>query len=169
MPTMAEMTVEDRRDAMQRAGIWTPEQSARYDALRRSTYVLVRIDGEGERWRCGLCNGRHTHFTKLCVPLPFRGLLDGLHALYANVGGARESDLSPTQKAQLDALRPIFGGSPVPLATGHPSTAAALGTEDRDVLVGAAVLGSIDPISRAKAELYASTINFKARARIVTL
>jgi hypothetical protein len=162
-------TVEARMAAMKRASIWTPEQAARYDALRNAEYCLVRIDGDGERWRCGRCNQKHTHYTLMCLPRPWRGLTHALYAYWANAGSARESDLSPAQRANLDILAPIFGGRPTPLATAHPLTAAVAGVDDRDVMVGATVLGSIDPISRPKAALYVELINSRARARVISL
>lgn len=169
MPTIAEMSVEDRLATMARLGIWSPEQAARFDAARNNSYCLVRIDGVGERWKCRECGCRHAHFTKLCIPVPYRGLMNGLHAYWANFGSARAQDLSPAQQANLDALRPIFGGRPVPLATGHPEMAAGAGVADRDVLVGSTLLGSIDPISPARARLYAELINTKARQRLIVL
>lgn len=169
MPTIAEMSIEDRLATMARLGIWSPEQAARFDAARNSSYCLVRIDGVGERWKCRECGCRHAHFTKFCIPIPYRGLLNGLHAYWANFGTARTQDLSPAQREQLDALAPIFGGRPVPLATSHPEMAAALGTADRDADVGAVILGSIDPISRAKARLYVELINAKAGHTVLTL
>lgn len=170
MPAVADMaTVSERIDAIKRAGFWTPEEASRFDALKSSEYCLVRIDGEGERWRCNRCNAKHTHFTLMCVERPFRGLASGLHAYWANVGTARTSDLSPSQRERLDVLAPIFGGRPVPLADGHADMAAGMAVDDRDVMVGALVLGSIDPISRGKAQLLASLINARARQRVIAL
>lgn len=170
MTTVAEMiSIEERLSAMKRAGFWSPEESARFDALRSSEYVLVRIDGAGERWRCNRCGQKHQHFTLMCIERPFKGLSHGLYAYWANAGSARAQDLSPTQREQMDVLAPIFGGRPVPLATAHPQTAAAMGTPDRDVMVGATVLGSIDPISRAKARLLISLINSRAGHTALTL
>lgn len=170
MPTIAEMpTVAERLAAMKRAGIWSPEEAARFDAIVASEYCLVRIDGDGERWRCNRCNAKHTHFTLMCVERPFKGLRQGLKAYWANAGSARASDLSPTQRERLDALAPIFGDRPIPLATAHPKTAAGMNVADRDVMVGALILGSIDPISRAKALLLASVINARAGQRVIDL
>ncbi len=164
-----DMSLNDRLAAIKRAGFWTPEESARFDAVRNSSYCLVRIDGDGERWKCRRCGGRHTHYTLFCISRPFRGLSHALYAYWANAGSAREQDLSPAQRANLETLAPIFGNRPVPLATAHPATSAALATDERDVMVGATVLGSIDPISRAKASLYVELINSKARQRVITL
>lgn len=170
MTTVAEMaTIEERLSAMRRAGFWSPDEAARFDALRSSEYCLVRIDGAGERWRCNRCNQKHAHFTYWCVERPFKGLAHGLYAYWANVGNARSSDLSPSQRERLDVLAPIFGNRPVPLAQSHPATSAGLETPDRDVLVGAQVLGSIDPISRAKARLLVEIINSRAGQAVLRL
>jgi hypothetical protein len=169
MIAVAEMTLADRLAAIKAAGFWTPEEAARFDALRNASYVLVRIDGVGERWRCNRCNGRHTHFTLMCVERPFRGLLDGLHAYWANVGDAGTGNLSPAQQRRLDVLTPIFGGRPLPLGTAHPRMAADLATDERDVLIGSTVLGSLDPIPPAKARLLVEIINMRARRTVLTL
>lgn len=170
MTTVAEMaTYQERVDAMKRAGFWTPEEASRFDALRSSEYVLVRIDGAGERWKCERCGAKHTHFTLMCTERPFRGLTHGLYAYWANVGGHSESDLSASQRERLDVLAPIFGNRPIPLATSHQATAAALGTDDRDALIGAQILGSIDPISRTKARILTEIINAKAGRRVLAL
>lgn len=172
MPSIAvaDMTLAERIETIKRLGFWTPEQSARFDALRSADYVLVRNDGAaGERWPCKRCGLLHAHFTLMCHPRPFRGLLDGLHAYWANLGTGRLGDLSPGQQARLDILTPIFGAQPIPLGSAHPTMAAGLGTDERDVLIGATVLGSLDPISKARAQLYAEVINSRARSRVITL
>lgn len=170
MTSVSEMTShQERLDALKRAGFWTPEEAARFDALRSAEYCLVRIDGSGERWKCDRCGGKHSHFTLMCVERPFKGLKQGLKAYWASAGAARAADLSPTQKANLDVLAPIFGGRPVPLATAHPQTAAGLDVAERDVLVGAEILGTIDPISKAKAQLLAALINARARRTVITI
>lgn len=171
MTTVAEMvTYQERVDAMKRAGFWSPEEAARFDALRSSEYVLILNDGSaGERWPCKECGLLHRHFTLLCIERPFRGLTHGLYAYWANVGGRRTDDLSPTQIANLDVLKPVFGEQPIPLASSHPSTAAALGTDDRDALLGATVLGMVDPISTPKARLRIEMINAKAGRRVLAI
>jgi hypothetical protein len=170
MPSVAEMVnYQERLDALKLAGFWNPEEAARFDALHAAEYVIVRIDGDGERWRCNRCNAKHTHFTLMCVERPFKGLRQGLKAYWANVGSARSSDLSPSQRERLDVLAPLFGGRPIPLANGHPLTAAGMDVPDRDVMVGALILGSIEPISKAKATLLASIINSRAGQRAINL
>lgn len=166
---VAEMTMAERLASLSGAGFLTPAEAARLDTLRDASYVLVRNDGSaGERWRCGRCGAKHAHFTLFCVERPFRGLLDGLHAYWANVG-ARAADLSPGQRQRLDVLASIFGSQPTALATAHPATAAGLATDETDVLIGSTVLGSLDPITPQRARLLMETINMRARQRVLTL
>jgi len=166
---VSEMSLVEQLAALKRLGIWTPEEAARFDAMRNAEYVLVRNDGS-ERWRCRLCNRQHEHFTWMCVERPFRGLVGGLYAYWVNVGGARIADLSPRQRQTLDVLRPLFGGQrPIPVATGHPDMAAGLVTDRTDVLLGGTLLGSIDPITPTKARLLVSLINARAGQRVLIL
>lgn len=161
--------VPDLAAVVRSLGFLSDEEGQRLDALAASQYVLVRIDGQGERWRCGRCNAKHTHFTLMCIERPFRGLTHGLLAYWQNVGSARTSDLSPTQQARLDSLRPLFGEErPMPnLADRHPETARRLATPERDVDLGAWVLGTIDPISPLQASVLMERINARARRAVI--
>lgn len=152
-------------------GFLTDDEGKQLDALAAAQFVLVRIDGQGERWRCSRCNAKHTHFTLHCIERPFRGLTHGLLAYWQNVGAARTRDLSPTQQARLASLAPLFGEDrPLPnLADRHPETARRLATPERDVDLGAFVLGTLDPISPLQASVLVERINSRARRPLIRL
>jgi hypothetical protein len=157
-----------------RAQGWlTTAEGAWLDRMRNAQFVLVRIDGEGERWRCSRCNRKHTHFTTMCIERPFRGLEHGLYGYWRNVGAANPADLTPDQRAKLALFERILSRkgmpTPHPLAQSNPRTARELGTRETDADIGAALLGSIDPISREKALFYADQINARARRIVVRI
>jgi hypothetical protein len=151
-------------------GFLTPADATRLDALERASYVLVRIDGEAERWRCDRCRGKHAHFTLMCVERPFRGLRHGLLAYWQNLGAADPADLTPAQRERVGLLHSAFGGRGIPdLRRRHPGTARALATPETDLDVGAWVLGTLDPITPAKARQLADRINARARRVVVRI
>lgn len=149
-------------------GMLTTEDAARLHDIEQSAWVLVRIDGEAERWRCGRCNCKHAHFTTLCIERPFRGLREGLRAYWHNTGLARPGDLSPGQQRHRALLDEMFDGRPpVALADRHPEMARRLATPERDLDLGAFVLGTIDPISDRTAREKIALINARAHHRIL--
>lgn len=157
-------------DMLRGTGILLPDEARRLDAIERTAYCLLRIDGEGERWRCRECNGKHAHATRLCIPRPFRGLRDGLHAYWQNTA-VPSTDLTPTQQARRRQVGRMLGFADVlpSLADHHPETARALGTRDSSTDIGAWVFGIIDPISPARARQFMAQINAKARRTVVRL
>lgn len=151
-------------------GFLTPDEAAKLDELARSQFFLVRIDGAGERWRCRNCNGRHQHFTKFCIELPYRGLQGGLYGYWKNVGAGDPRNLSASQRARISQVSRVLGMNQrqaTNLSTLHPNTARALGGDDADIDVGADLLGTLDPISPQKARFLADLINSRARSTIV--
>lgn len=151
-------------------GMATTEEAERLDALAQSRYFLVRIDGQGERWRCRGCNGRHTHFTLMCLERPFRGIDHGLYAYWKNVGAGDPQQLSARQTARVRQIGAMLGAPPTPnLSTLHPRTAQALGGDAADTDFGADLLGTLDPIPETKALLLVNLINARARRPILTL
>lgn len=157
-------------DALRESGILTPDEAARIGAIERASFCLVRIDGMGERWRCNGCNGRHEFFTHGCIPIPYRGLRDGLRAYWQNTA-VPDADLSPEQLRRRERVADALGFADALPALGehHPETARALATRSGSTDVGVWVLGTIEPISRAKAAQYAAQINAKARRVIVRI
>lgn len=157
-PQIAIPTDRAKREGLIRAlGFQVDDE--RLKPLVEAAYVLVRNDGP-EKWRCINCNVRHDHYTVTCIPKPWRGLEHALYGYWVNVGATHERDLAPAQRARLAKLAPIFGrGRPVtPLAQSDPETAHALATSERDIVQGATVLGSLDPITVEKARFYADLI-----------
>lgn len=153
--------VPDLAAQVRALGFLTPDDAARLHTIEQSRWVLVRIDGIGERWRCNRCGCRHAHFTRFCVEIPFRGLREGLRAYWHNT--ARSSDLSPQQQQHKAMLDELFDGKPpVALADRHPEMARRLATPERDLDLGAWVLGTIDPIDDADARKRIALINARA-------
>lgn len=152
-------------------GILTLEEAERLDELNQSRYCLVRIDGDGERWRCRRCNARHTHFTLFCLERPFRGLQHALMAYWRNVGAGNTAQLSARQRARVREVGAMFGAEVEQpnLSTLHPQTAQALGGDAADTDLGAHLLGTLDPISETKAHILANLINARARRPIIAL
>lgn len=159
--------IPDPVGMLRAAGVFMSEAEERAAAIIASTYVLVRIDGVGERWRCMRCNCRHEFFTVMCVPRPFRGLRHGLRAYWQNTA-IPDSDLSPEQRQRRQEVAGALGFA-APLSARHPQTAAALHTPDTDTDLGAWVLGTIEPISEVEARRYAATINARARQPVIRL
>jgi hypothetical protein len=161
----------DAATVLRGLGFLTPEEAERLDELEQHTYFLVRIDGQGERWRCRRCNGRHTHFTLFCCERPFRGIGQGLYAYWRNIGAGDPSELSARQVARVGQIGALFGADQpqTNLSTHHPRTAQALGYDAADVDVGADLLGTLDPISEAKARILADLINTRARQNVIRL
>jgi hypothetical protein len=160
--------IPDPVGLLRSAGVlMTPEQE-RLDAIERARWVLVRIDGTGERWRCSRCNGKHVHFTVMCVPRPFRGLQEGLRAYWRHTTVA-DGDLTPEQQRARDTIarRLGFGAALPALAARHPETARALATTERDLDLGAWVLGTVEPITDAEARRLAATINARAHRPVI--
>lgn len=161
--------IADPVGVLRRAGILMSEETERLDAIERSRYVLVRIDGMGERWRCRRCGSKHAHFTVACVERPFKGLREGLRVYWQNTA-IPDLDLSPEQRARRREIARLMGFGDLPsLSTHHPETARALATPDSDLDLGAWVLGTIDPVSTAKAYALAARINARVGRPLVRL
>lgn len=151
-------------------GFLSPEEAARLDTLAQSKWFLVRIDGAGERWKCGHCGGRHAHFTKFCIEKPWRGLEGALYGYWTNVGAGDPRTLSPRQALRVRQIGKALGLPPqMNLSTLHPQAARALGGDDADTDIGANVLGTLDEITESKARLLADLINARARRPIIVL
>lgn len=160
--------ITDPAGVLRRAGIVLSPEAERLDAIERAQWVLVRIDGTGERWRCRECGRRHAHFTLKCTERPFRGLRGGLLAYWRNTA-VPDADLAPEQRAARAALARRLG-FPMPLPTladRHPRAAAALATPASDFDLGAWVLGTIDPIPEGKALALIARINARAHATVI--
>lgn len=134
---------------------------AERERLLATKYVLVRIAGNGEVWRCGRCNQKHSHLTLGCISQPFTGLDGGLYAYWKTVGdtGAVKF-LSPVERERFNRLSGLFGTGP-DLATAHPLTARAINPGGRDLEYGAFALGLLEPIKRAEALSLVRRINLK--------
>lgn len=160
--------IPDIAAAVRAAGLLTDEDGARLDAILDSQWVLVRIDGIGERWRCNRCGARHAHFTTFCVERPFRGLGEGLRVYWQNLGDAGERDLSPEQRQRLASLGRLFGPAPLsPLSAHHPRSARAVRTAASEIDIGAWTIGTIDPITPAEARMKIALINARAGRTIL--
>lgn len=160
--------VPDMAALVRHLGFLTPDAALRLHEIEHANWVLVRIDGEAERWRCTRCNCKHAHFTLCCVERPFRGLREGLRAYWHNTGLANPSDLSPAQQQHKALLDEMFDGKPPPaLASVHPEMARRLATPERDLDLGAFVLGTIDPISDRTAREKIALINARAHRTVL--
>jgi hypothetical protein len=162
--------IADPVGVLRAAGILMSEEAEQLDAIVRASHCLIRIDGIGERWRCRGCNGQHEFFTLGCIPRPFRGLRDGLRAYWQNTA-VPAADLSPDQRERRAEAGKLLGfEAPLPsLATHHPEAARQVATRPGSLDIGAWVLGVVEPISTARARLYAARINSRARRTIVRL
>lgn len=165
LPRVPVGEVDDPVGLLRAAGIMLPEEAERRAALLDARWVLVRIDGSGERWRCGRCNCRHTHFTLMCVPRPFRGLRGGLLAYWRHTA-VPDADLAPEQKLTRDAIASSLGFR-ADLGTSHPETARAAADDERSLDLGAWVLGAVEPISDDEARRFAAQINVRAHRVLI--
>lgn len=160
--------VPDLEAHVRALGMLTDEDAVRLHAIEQAQWVLVRIDGIGERWRCNRCGCRHAHFTTLCVERPFRGLREGLRAYWHNAGVANPADLSPAMRRHKGLLDDLFDGKPpVALAERHPEMARKLATPERDLDLGVFVLGTIDPIDDKTAREKIAQINARAHRTVL--
>lgn len=137
-----------------------PEEIRERERILASTYYLVRQDGElGEKMRCKRCNAKHPYFTLMCIEQPFCGLDQGLYAFWRHSGmHGSEQYLSEAGKARYQALAAAFTHQP-DLAESHPITAASLHVPPRDIDFGALALGTLEPITRQKAQQLVWRIN----------
>ncbi len=135
----------------------TPEQVRERDRILAGIYFLVRQGGLGEKMRCKRCGARHEYLTLMCVEQPFSGLTQGLYAYWRAAGahGAYQH-LAPADRARYDALTERFGPD---MAESHPQTVRQLGTATTDVDFGAIALGTLEPITRQKAQSLIWRIN----------
>lgn len=162
--------VPDLAALVRSLGMLSPDEAARLYAIEQASWVLVRIDGEAERWRCNRCGCRHAHFTLMCVERPFRGLREGLRAYWHNTGLARPADLSPQQQQHKGLLDKMFDGkAPPALAARHPEMARRLATPERDIDIGALTLGVVDPIDDQTARQKIARINARANRTVIRL
>lgn len=166
--TVSVADVPDLAALVRTLGFLTPDAAERLHAIEQAQWVLVRIDGEAERWRCGRCNGKHAHFTLMCTERPFRGLREGLRAYWHNAGLANPADLSPAQQRHRVLLDEMFDGRPpVALADRHPELARRLATPEKDLDFGVFVLGAIDPIDERTALQKIARINARAHRTVL--
>ncbi len=150
--------------------IGTPEEAARLEAERQrilaSSYFLVRISGQWDRWRCRNCHGHHPYLTLRCIEQPFSGLDGGLYAVWKAVGAHEVlPTLSPAQRAKFDRVAALFSGAD--LASSHPRTARGLAVAETDADLGAISLGLLEPISKTKAQVLVDRINIYLKPPLV--
>lgn len=145
------------RDVVRGLGFLTPEDYACLEAIEKSRYFLLRIDGPaGERWRCKRCHAKHAYFTLMCVERPFAGRDAALHGYWQHTGAAfLRNDLPPEYRAGLRILDQRYQE----LASGHPLTAHSVQIDQRDAGLFSLELGVLEPISPARAAMLAAAIN----------
>lgn len=133
--------------------VFTPEERARLDEIRNSSFFLV-ANGRGtttsvdDRARCSNCGSKkHPYLTRLCIPQPYRGLRG---ALWAYVKNRRD-----------DGKASVLGSLLPDLKDAHPFTAHSLqpNVYGEDVL--ALELGTAIPIKEEEAKRFARMIREK--------
>lgn len=131
---------------------YTPEAWAEIQRLRASQWFLVRNDSHGERALCGRCGGKHERLTLMCVPVPFRGIGEGLK-VYVRV--------SNSQRAV------ALGRTLADLERHHPWTARGLMPQDGSGTdVYALSVGTVEPISDKDAQALRLRIKMRVPARL---
>jgi len=162
-----EQEVEDTIHAL---GLMTVAEYEAIERVRVAPYVLVRNDS-AERFVCERCGRKHVYFTSFCVERPWRGLRHALLGYWTNVGAMREKDLTPQQLRRLSEIKSVLdrGRTARTLRDMHPETAQALGTPETDLDCGAWVIGTLEPITTARARYLAARINSQARKPIIVL
>lgn len=137
------------------------EEIAARERLLAQTFYLVRQDLLGERARCkkyGACNAKHTYLTLMCIDRPWSGVTEGLYGLWHAAGAGKDLDSLPEEsRDKIRRLTQHFGGD---LADSHPRTASGIVTTDASVIeYGAELIGTLEPISRQKAQSLLWRIN----------
>lgn len=160
--------VPDLEAAVRALGFLTPAAAERLDAIERARFILVRNDG-GERWRCRRCGCKHEFYTLCCVPYPLRGITHGIYALMRNLGDIDPRDLTPAERARLEAFElKAAGGRPLPLlATRHPGWARELATPKGSDDYISWALGSVEEITEQKARAYGALINARSHRTVI--
>lgn len=146
----------------------TEEQVQERERILRGIYFLVRQDGPlGEKMRCRRCHAKHAYFTLMCIEQPFCGLTQGLYA-YWRVAGAHGAyqHLPPVERAKYDALNKRFGPD---FAESNPRMAASMHVAENDMEMGAIALGTLEPITRQKAQQLLWRINSRGCRPPLTL
>lgn len=131
-------------------GSWyTPEEKRRIDLILASEFYLLRNDasGTGERYRCGRCGRRETHFTLMCIERPFDRT--GLRHMYLSGRVTRIDPARPSPLARLGVSD---------LAAEHPRTARELGRGEQGDHWFAFLLGTADPLTPRRAQELADRI-----------
>ena len=164
------MTMIGPRVVLPNWEIGTPEEAAAMERDRQrllaSSYFLVRISGQWDRWRCRNCHGHHPYLTLRCIEQPFSGLTGGMYAVWHTLGAQEVlPTLSPAQRAKLDRLATIFSG--VDLARSHPRTVRGLAVAETDGDLGAIALGLLEPVSKAYAQALVDRINIYLKPPLV--
>jgi hypothetical protein len=124
-------------------------ESARIDALLGASFYLLRNDasGTGERYRCKRCRTKHTHFTRLCIELPFTAAQ--VRRMYLS---ARITRLEPGTRS------PLAGFGVADLAAQHPRTERDLGAREKGDHWIAFLLGTAEPLTPRRAQELADRI-----------
>jgi hypothetical protein len=123
-----------------------PELVAERERRKANSWFLVRNNGEaGERWRCGRCNGLHSHFTYRCIPRPWRGIVEALFAFVQTV-----PDDPRTPRITLPLAN---------IAQRHPQTTRLLQSDPEAQELFAISIGVVEPISPERAKLFMDAIN----------
>lgn len=146
------------------AGTMSRREWEQLRAIERSEYFLFRNDGGalGERLPCRWhmvdpLTGKndpfakpvhHMHISSMCVPLPFRGLKEGLFVMARY---ATEGYKGSILKAATDLPD---------LSIGHPQTARDwVAQAAADETVGAVLLSLPEPITKEEAQHFVDEIN----------
>jgi hypothetical protein len=129
------------------------------DKVRNSKFFLFKNDGGfvGERAKCHRvmpngttwgCGRKHMYFTYMCIDRPYRGLEDGLWAVYrACSDSAKRSSLLRTISHLPD------------LSESHPQTARILEPDEDGEIWYSTLLSLPEPISAERAKRLAEQIN----------
>lgn len=140
-------------------GFLTPAESAQLDRVANGKFFLFRNDGGwfGERGICHRvlpdgtewgCFKKHMYFSYMCVERPYRGLEDGLWAVF------RAASDSGKKGSIMKAISHLPD-----LATHHPQTARILQPDDDGENWWAALLALPEAITPARARELARKIN----------
>lgn len=138
------------------------ERIKRREAILASRYFFVRMAGGpvGEIWKCRECGGKHRYLTLRCKEQPFSGITGGLYGYFETIKDADALGLlTPLQQRRIRRLADDLGmGDVTAFARAHPDRARKVAS-DRDLVMGAEVLGILEPVSRNMAQRYLDKIN----------
>lgn len=128
--------------------LYTPGDMLMIEALRNSTYFLVRNGGADSPAKCGRCGAIHAYLTRMCIEQPYRGLLGALYAYVRITHDAAH-------------MRRISGLRAMPyLHDGHPYTAHERAPVEGEEIV-AYELGAAEPIDEKRAMRYAEALRIR--------